>query len=138
MTTTARWWLLRFNKMMKKIVVSLLSFLVGSGIASALSGFTPMAGTSGAGSFSMECAVSGFSVGADGTVVGHGAAVAPVAQGAGVDVAVAANPQTVSVYTVDGILIFRSDCGEFEAESLPAGLYIICRGNSVEKFLKSL
>lgn len=123
---------------MKKIIVSLLVLLGGSGIASALSGFTPLAGAVAGGSFSMESAVSGFSVGADGTVVGHGSAVAPLASGAGVDAAFDTNSETVSVYTVDGILVCRSDNGEIDFDSLPAGLYIVCRGNSVEKLLKSL
>lgn len=134
----ARLWLFRQTKVMKKVVLSLLALFSGAGVAFPFAGFTPLSGSGANGSYSLETAVSGYSVGDDGTVVGHGSVVPPGPSEAGVALTFDARHKAVRVYTVDGVLVYRSESGDFNPDSLPCGLYIVCRGNSVEKFLKTL
>ena len=136
--TTVRWWPCRQTKVMKKVVLSLAILLAGAGMAYPFAGFTPLAGSAGGATFSMESAVSGFSVGADGTVVGHGSVVPPGPSSAGIALAPDSRQNGVRVYTVDGVLVYSSESDDCLPDFLPCGLYIVCRGNSVEKFLKTL
>ena len=121
---------------MKRLIFTLIVIIACFGTAPAFSGFTPVAGASGNISYSMETAVSGFSVGADGTTVCHGTVVSPAATGTGVSSTLDIQTPAVSVYTLDGILIYHSECGDFDPESLPAGLYLVRRGNSMQKLLR--
>lgn len=100
-------------------------------------GFTPLAGFSGNSSFAIETAVSGFAVAASGTVVSHGTVLPGELSGAGVNAtALDEANQRAEVYTVDGMLVMVAQEGSPDVELLPAGIYIVRRGNTVEKFLK--
>lgn len=123
------------NDLMKKLAVFL--FLAFSCIVIPVkAGFTPLAGLSQGVHYSMETLVSGYSVGAEGSIVGHGAV--PVLFSSSRVETLEEDEITgeVRIYTIDG-LILRTIGDNSEIESLPAGLYIVREGRKVKKYFKS-
>ena len=125
--------------MKKAIITAVLLIALIPAAVRAQSGFTALGGFNGGVSFSLSSSLSGYTTAPNGMILDHGALLPLVFDPTGVETVdqEAENSGISRIYTIDGMEIAAPEGTDFDLNTLSPGLYVIRRGNSVEKFLKT-
>ena len=118
---------------MRTRIFILTSFLAMAVAAVAQGNFISVGGYGAGCTFSVENAVSGYTVDADGAMFSHGANPLSSMASLGVeDMTFDPADGPVIIYTIDGRMVNSNSL-----ENLDPGIYVVCQGTNKYKYIKS-